>query len=141
MKPIAEALGVGTMTLYGYHRNKDELLDDVAAELIGRVKVSEDGSPTERLVQLFVDLREVLAISAARRNLTENQRAVEYELRLLAEREGLEQVGALAAELAKVLLGGRLRADRSRGGRELAERDMRSPTSSSVEGYGPRYEK
>jgi AcrR family transcriptional regulator len=35
MRALADRLGVGTMTLYGYFRNKDELLDAVVDSAIG----------------------------------------------------------------------------------------------------------
>jgi AcrR family transcriptional regulator len=53
MAAVAERLGVGTMTLYGYFRSKDELLDAVLDEAVrGFRPASREGTWRERLEQL-----------------------------------------------------------------------------------------
>jgi AcrR family transcriptional regulator len=62
MRRLAEELGVGTMTLYGYFRSKEELLDaaiDMGARRIGVAPVS--GSWRERLRHLVLEFRRGLA--------------------------------------------------------------------------------
>jgi AcrR family transcriptional regulator len=65
MRRLAERLGVGTMTIYGYFRSKDELLDavvDVGGDAIAKLaSESEGGGPWKaRLRDLFVAVRESL---------------------------------------------------------------------------------
>jgi AcrR family transcriptional regulator len=65
MRRLAARLGVGTMTLYGYFRSKDELLDavvDVGGETIANLaSVPESGDPWKpRLRELFIAIRERL---------------------------------------------------------------------------------
>jgi AcrR family transcriptional regulator len=52
MRRVAEALGVGTMTLYGYFRDKDELLDAVVDAAVGHERPTLSGSWREQLRQL-----------------------------------------------------------------------------------------
>jgi AcrR family transcriptional regulator len=58
MRALAEELGVGTMTVYGYFRTKGELLDalvDLAAE---KVRVDpQDGPWRQRIRQLLLSVR------------------------------------------------------------------------------------
>lgn len=61
MRRLAEELGVGTMTIYGYFRGKDELLDaviDAAAEQIAVAPAR--GSWRARLCQLMLVIRQSL---------------------------------------------------------------------------------
>lgn len=61
MRRLAAELGVGTMTLYGYFKDKDELIDaaiDVASEE-GRVAVGE-GSWKDQLAELMRGIRRAL---------------------------------------------------------------------------------
>jgi AcrR family transcriptional regulator len=66
MRRLAEELRVGTMTIYGYFRSKDELLDavvDVAGEAIGR-RIGETegtGSWKARMRELMVGIRQRLS--------------------------------------------------------------------------------
>ncbi len=58
MRRLADALGAGTMTLYGYFRNKSELLDGVmdhAAAELGAVEVT--GSWRERASAIACSMR------------------------------------------------------------------------------------
>jgi TetR/AcrR family transcriptional regulator, tetracycline repressor protein len=58
MRRLADALGVGTMTLYGYFRTKDQLLSVVADRMFGEVEVPQDGNlPWQE--QIIVVLRAV----------------------------------------------------------------------------------
>jgi AcrR family transcriptional regulator len=63
MRRLAEELGVGTMTIYGYFRNKDELLDavvDAGAEAIAQAVSEEDGGGSwkARLRDLMLRIRQ-----------------------------------------------------------------------------------
>jgi AcrR family transcriptional regulator len=54
MRRLADQLGVGTMTLYGYFRSKDELLDAVVdAAVADREPVALDGPWQEQLRKLM----------------------------------------------------------------------------------------
>ena len=64
MRRLAEELGVGTMTIYGYFRSRDEILDavvDAGGEAIARAAAAAgDGGGTwkSRLRSLMIGLRE-----------------------------------------------------------------------------------
>jgi AcrR family transcriptional regulator len=58
MPKLAKQLGVGTMTLYGYVKDKKDLLDRVAAKLIDEVTIPETGSGVQRLGDYFRSLRQ-----------------------------------------------------------------------------------
>lgn len=61
MRRVAEALGVGTMTLYGYFRDKAELLDAVVdAAVAGGEPLAEEGPWRERLRDLMLSSHERL---------------------------------------------------------------------------------
>lgn len=45
VRRLAKELGVGTMTLYSYFRAKDDILDAMADEILGRVELEETGDP------------------------------------------------------------------------------------------------
>jgi AcrR family transcriptional regulator len=65
MRRLAEELGVGTMTVYGYFRSKEELLDalvDIGGRAIAEVASSTaaDGSWKARMRELMVALRRTL---------------------------------------------------------------------------------
>jgi AcrR family transcriptional regulator len=61
MRALAERLGVGTMTLYGYFRNKDELLDAVVDAAVGeRDPVVLEGDWRGQLRALVLSAREGL---------------------------------------------------------------------------------
>ena len=65
MRRLAEQVGVGTMTLYGYFRSKDELLDavvDLGGEGIARrvAQASGEGSWKPRLRALMLAMHESL---------------------------------------------------------------------------------
>jgi AcrR family transcriptional regulator len=63
MRRLAEELGVGTMTIYGYFRSKDELLDavvDAGAQAIAQAVSEADGGGSwkARLRELMIRIRE-----------------------------------------------------------------------------------
>jgi AcrR family transcriptional regulator len=73
MRRLAEELGVGTMTLYGYFRDKDELLDAVLEVASAEVALPPASGPWRpRLRALMVALHE---------GLTRHPSAVELRLR------------------------------------------------------------
>ena len=58
MRRLADQLGVGTMTLYGYFRSKDELLDAVVdAAVAERDPFSYEGTWQEQIRRLMQDSR------------------------------------------------------------------------------------
>jgi AcrR family transcriptional regulator len=62
MRRLAEELGVGTMTLYGYFRDKDELLDAVVERHARRLRIpAPEGPWRERLRVLLHGLHHDLA--------------------------------------------------------------------------------
>jgi AcrR family transcriptional regulator len=73
MRTLAERLGVGTMTLYGYYRNKDELLDAVVDAAVG------DGAPPDGGGEWREQLRAV--VMHARRSLLRHPSLVELRVR------------------------------------------------------------
>jgi AcrR family transcriptional regulator len=73
MRRLAEALGVGTMTLYGYFRSKRELLDAVMDAAVSDGAVEEpEGDWRERLRDL---------LRRARQNLVKHPALVEIRVR------------------------------------------------------------
>jgi TetR/AcrR family tetracycline transcriptional repressor len=64
MRRVAEEVGAGTMTLYGYVRSKDEILDHLAARVLGDVDPPavrrHDGDWRPALRRYFVELRATL---------------------------------------------------------------------------------
>ncbi|MGA8118037.1 MAG: TetR family transcriptional regulator [Actinocatenispora sp.] len=63
MRALAERLGVGTMTLYGYYRSRDELLDavvDAATAGVADPQSTRWTDPRNGLTTLFGALHEVL---------------------------------------------------------------------------------
>ena len=61
MRALADRLGVGTMTLYGYFRNKDELLDAVVNSAVGDSDATAlDGDWREQLRTHVLDARRSL---------------------------------------------------------------------------------
>jgi AcrR family transcriptional regulator len=64
VRSIASAMGVGTMTLYGYFRSKDEILDAVADHVLGNLKLdppaSSPESPVEALYAVGYGLRRMM---------------------------------------------------------------------------------
>jgi len=76
MRRLAQECGVGAMTLYGYFRTKDELLQALADRLLGMVELPEgDGLPWQehvaRVLQsvraVFLEHPELLPITATHR--------------------------------------------------------------------------
>jgi AcrR family transcriptional regulator len=62
MRRLADELGVGTMTLYGYFRDKDELLDAVVDAAAQQLRVpGPSGSWRSQLRALMLEIRRVLA--------------------------------------------------------------------------------
>jgi AcrR family transcriptional regulator len=61
MRRIADALGVGTMTLYGYFRSKEELLDAVIDAAVGKPRPSRGEGPwRDQLADLIRTSRRTL---------------------------------------------------------------------------------
>jgi AcrR family transcriptional regulator len=61
MRRLAEELGVGTMTLYGYFRSKDELIDVVVDTATEEPRVMPGAGPwKDQLRELFQGVRETL---------------------------------------------------------------------------------
>lgn len=58
MPSLAKRLGVGTMTLYGYVDNKEDLLEKVAARLFEGLEVREHSNWQEGMFSFFSDFRE-----------------------------------------------------------------------------------
>lgn len=57
MPKLAKHLGVGTMTLYGYVLNKEDLLDKIAEQIFQDLAISSHGDWREGLLQFFSDFR------------------------------------------------------------------------------------
>lgn len=75
MRALADRLGVGTMTLYGYFRNKEELLDAVVDAAMGEGEgeaPAVEGGWREQLRELVL---------FARRNLLQHPSLVELRVR------------------------------------------------------------
>ena len=63
MRGLAEELGVGPMTLYGYFRTKDELLDGVVDAVVDQIQPPPDvGSWQDRLAHCMVELARALTL-------------------------------------------------------------------------------
>lgn len=58
MPSLAKHLGVGTMTLYGYVENKEDLLDKMAARLFDGLEAREHQHWREELLAFFADFRD-----------------------------------------------------------------------------------
>lgn len=58
MPSLAKHLGVGTMTLYGYVENKEDLLDKVAARLFENLQVPVHSDWQEGMITFLSDFRE-----------------------------------------------------------------------------------
>jgi AcrR family transcriptional regulator len=71
IRRLAKRLGVTPMALYWHFRNKDELLDDMAASILEEVDLSVDGSARwqEQLRELLGSLVEVLRAHPSSANL------------------------------------------------------------------------
>lgn len=62
MRRLAQELGVGTMTLYGYFRDKDELLDAVVDEVAEQLEIpSGNGNWRTQIRALMEEIRRTLA--------------------------------------------------------------------------------
>jgi len=60
MKRLAKALRVGEMTLYGYFRSKDEILDAITDLALSEVVLPSRGAWDLQLRQLFLNLHDTL---------------------------------------------------------------------------------
>lgn len=62
IRRLAAELGVGAMTLYGYFKNKEELLDQIVAHVVGNIREprSPKGSWEERLTRIMKRLHDAL---------------------------------------------------------------------------------
>ena len=58
MPKLATRLGVGTMTLYGYVQNKEDLLDRIAERIFQELDVSSRGNWRQGLFEFFSSFRE-----------------------------------------------------------------------------------
>ena len=65
MRRLADAVGVGTMTIYGHFRNKDELLDAAVDAAASGVDLSTSGPWRERLEQLVTTVWEAIEAHSA----------------------------------------------------------------------------
>jgi AcrR family transcriptional regulator len=62
MRRLAEELGVGTMTLYGYFRNKEELLDALVDATAEQIRIPSGGrSWRSKILALMEEIRRTLA--------------------------------------------------------------------------------
>lgn len=59
MHRVAKELGVGTMTLYTYVDGKDDLLDAMTSELLGRIELPVDGDWDARIRAAMLATRDV----------------------------------------------------------------------------------
>ena len=57
MPKLAKHLGVGTMTLYGYVENKEDLLDKIAEQIFEGLRLADHDDWREGLVGFFSDFR------------------------------------------------------------------------------------
>ena len=57
MPKLADRLGVGTMTLYGYVTSKDDLLDRIAERIFEGLSVPDGADWHDALFEFFVDFR------------------------------------------------------------------------------------
>lgn len=109
MRRLADELGVGTMTLYGYFRTKDELLDSVLDLAVGELPpLPAHGSPRERLRALAL---------AFHRNLTRHPGVVRVRLERPLVRA--EQFRVTEAALALLVDAGFSLAEATRAFRTL----------------------
>lgn len=99
MGAVARELGAGTMTLYGYFRCKDELLDAVCAELLGQVR--DPGPDGDWPVQLRAVLRQLRDVLCAHPGIVGH-----YASRPGATPGALRPLEALAGVLRRAGFGG-----------------------------------
>ena len=57
MPKLAKHLGVGTMTLYGYVLNKEDLLDKIAEQIFQELAIPDYSDWQEGLLEFFTDFR------------------------------------------------------------------------------------
>jgi len=66
MRGLANALGVGTMTLYGYFRSKDEVLDAMADFALGRLTIDppagDKNTPAEAVRAVGIGFRRMMQV-------------------------------------------------------------------------------
>lgn len=62
IRRLATELGVGTMTLYSYFRSKDEILDAMADDVLGRIRLPQvdPGDPETLLVACGMAFRDMM---------------------------------------------------------------------------------
>jgi AcrR family transcriptional regulator len=108
MKRLASELRIGTMTLYGYVRSKQELIDGVVELAVGELEIPEQGPWEERLAQLFRNLRRLMLdhptiVHAVPRPLTGpgSLRATDAALGIVRE-SGVDGMAAIQAMTALI---------------------------------------
>jgi AcrR family transcriptional regulator len=109
MRRLAEELGVGTMTLYGYFRNKEELLDAVVDAAAEEIEIPSGGGGWRIEIRALMD--------TIRRTLMDNPVGV-----LLRQRRPMWSAGALRvseAGMQALRKAGFSKADAARGYRSL----------------------
>jgi AcrR family transcriptional regulator len=109
MRRLAEELGIGTMTLYGYFRDKEELLDALVDTAAGQLEVPSDGGTWKSQIRALME--------EIRRALVEHPVGV-----LLRQRRPMWSPGALRiseAGLRTLREAGFSKADAARAYRSL----------------------
>jgi AcrR family transcriptional regulator len=109
MRRLAEELGVGTMTLYGYFRKKEELLDAVVDAAAARIEIPRGRRGWRSEIRALME--------TIRRTLMEHPVGV-----LLRQRRPMWSPGALRVSEAGIQAlrkGGFSKADAARGYRSL----------------------
>jgi AcrR family transcriptional regulator len=66
LRRLAERCGIGTTTLYGYFRSKDDLLGALADQLLDEISLPDDGLPPfERIAALMASIYRVMVTHPA----------------------------------------------------------------------------
>jgi AcrR family transcriptional regulator len=60
IRRLAEELGVGAMTLYGYVRTKEEIAEQLTELALRELEIPNEGPWEQRIATLFTNLRELL---------------------------------------------------------------------------------
>jgi AcrR family transcriptional regulator len=107
IRKIAAELGIGTMTLYGYYRSKDEILDAIADHILGTLEVPEPDDETPAAMvrsvakALFAMMREhpsVVYLLSSRATITGKSLKVAMDDVVgMLRRAGFDGLGAVRA--------------------------------------------